>query len=409
MNFKSIFGNISVLMTGTVIAQLIPILFSPILTRIYTPAEFGMLAVFMSCSNIFSIFANFRLDTAIMSAENEKEKKILKNLSLIFTLAFSLILILALIIFADFFKEVYSGINYLYIIIFVPLFIILYGITQLFTYICNSYGQYTIISKSKIDKNLSMTFIQVILGFCKMGVKGLLIGMVLCFFFPIYRMKKCVGMEKVSYNFRDYILVLSKYKKYPLVSTSTAFMDTFANEAPILFMNKFINSDTVGFFDLARRTVFVPLSFISVSISQVYLKQITEENSGKNNLKLTLYILMGLLLLSAGIAPFFIFWGDTVFAIVFGENWRVVGEYLKILIFPFLIRFIVSPISVVFLRPKNILIGSTWQFFHLVISVLISIVFLNKGIEIYLVAFAISEVIAYLLYLVLILYAVKRT
>lgn len=405
---KKILNNIYVLLTGTVVAQLIPVIVSPLLTRIYTPSEFGMLAIFMSCATVFSIFANFRLDAAIMSAENPKEKSILKNLSLLSTTLFTIFLIILFIIFDDFFKSLYSGIEYKFILFFIPIYVFLFGLNQVYTYICNSNGDYKIISKSKVDKNISISLIQILLGFNKLGLLGLLLGNILGFLLPFFRMRKFTYIVNEKYSKNEMIFVLKKYKKYPLVSTSSAVMDTVASEAPIIFMNKFQSSEVIGFFDLARKTVLVPLSFISVSVSQIYLKQITEEKEQNKNVKLTLFILGGLTLISICIAPIFIYWGEDLFAAIFGENWRIVGGYLKILIFPFLIRFIVSPLSVIFLKPSNILIGSMWQFFHLFSSVITALIFLPKGIEVYLIAYSIVEVLSYTFYLSLIFYTLKK-
>ena len=47
--------NVLTLMTGTTIAQAIPIAISPILTRIYSPEDFGLLALFLA---VFSILSN---------------------------------------------------------------------------------------------------------------------------------------------------------------------------------------------------------------------------------------------------------------------------------------------------------------------------------------------------------------
>ncbi|WP_390285388.1 lipopolysaccharide biosynthesis protein [Ureibacillus sp. GCM10028918] len=405
-----IFKNISILMTGTVISQLIPIAMSPILTRIYTPAELGVVAVFTSLASFFAIFANLRLDVGIMSAKNKKEKLILRNLSVIVTALITLLVCFLLIVFADLFKAMFKGINYNLILIFIPLFVMLFGILQLLTYMANSKGYYKVISKSKIDKNLSMVIIQIILGFSKTGVLGLIIGMVASFIFPLVRLRK----ETVRGNFRmkftklEYQDTLKKYKKFPLISTATAAMNKFATESPVLIMNRFVDQSSVGFFDLARRTILQPLSFISASISQVYLKQITEEQDYRKNIKLTIVILAGLTLVSIFVATIIILWGESIFAIVFGEEWRVVGEYSKILVFPFLIRFIVSPLSVVFLKPENITLGGVWQFMYLVTSLTVTLIFLPAGFMTYIKAFAITEICIYLIYLAMILFALRR-
>ena len=50
--------NILELATGTSIAQFIPILISPILTRIYTPEDFGLFALFIAITVMFGSIAN---------------------------------------------------------------------------------------------------------------------------------------------------------------------------------------------------------------------------------------------------------------------------------------------------------------------------------------------------------------
>ena len=55
MNRKKSFFKTSMILTmGTTFAQAIPIVFYPILSRLYTPAEFGILA---TISAVFSLLA----------------------------------------------------------------------------------------------------------------------------------------------------------------------------------------------------------------------------------------------------------------------------------------------------------------------------------------------------------------
>lgn len=407
--------NISILLTGTVIAQTIPLIAMPILTRLYTPAEFGMLAVFTSFASIFAIIANFRLDAAIISAESDEERIILRNLSFMATLFLTIVVILLLIIFSDFFKGIYKGIDYYIILYLIPLYILLYGTLQIYTYLANSKEQYKRISKSKIDKNLSMTLIQLILYKSK-EAEGLIVGLVLGLITPIVRLSKQKKdsddpklLNITSITLKKYLQTLKKYKHYPLVSTPTAAMDIVAIEAPVIMMNKYHDPILVGYYDLAKRTILQPLSFISVSVSQVYLKRISDEKSTFIKVKITTIILGILFFIASIVGTIFLLWGEQIFAIIFGEEWRVVGVYSGILIFPFLIRFIVSPISVVFLKPENIKIGGIWQLLYLITSLTISIIYIPIDFLIYLKVFAITEVLIYTLYLILIYYSlIKR-
>ena len=71
---KSEFGrNVLTLMTGTTIAQAIPIAISPILTRIYTPEDFGVFALYISISTIFAVIVTGRYELAIMLPKKNKD------------------------------------------------------------------------------------------------------------------------------------------------------------------------------------------------------------------------------------------------------------------------------------------------------------------------------------------------
>ena len=71
---ESEFGrNVLTLMTGTTIAQAIPVAITPILTRLYTPEDFGLLAVFVAFSTILGSISSGRYELAIMLPENDED------------------------------------------------------------------------------------------------------------------------------------------------------------------------------------------------------------------------------------------------------------------------------------------------------------------------------------------------
>lgn len=410
MSNKKMFNNISTLMIGTLVSQAIPIICSPILTRLYTPEEFGSLALFMSISSVFSVLANFRLDAAIMSADCDKERNILKQISIISTVIFSLVLLSI----ALFFNEkivLLFGIpslgNFIYLI---PVFVMLFGMTQLYTYLANSVGDYKAISLSKVNKNFSMTILQLIIGFINKGAMGLIYGVIISFLFAWYSLRKYGTKDKnikIDYKFNEYKKVLKKYKDFPLFSTGTALLDNIAVESPVILINKFHGNFEVGYFDLVRKTLMGPLSVISTSISQVYLRNIVDKNATvKSKLKDMFLLQSVLIVISIIIGPFIYFVGDDIFAFVFGEDWRIAGEYAKILIFAYLIRFIISPFSVVFLQRDNIKIGAIWQGLYLIITLVVAFINLPQGILDFFIAFTISEVTMYLVYFLLIIYSI---
>ena len=82
--------NVLTLITGTTIAQAIPIAIGPILTRIYTPEEFGLYGIFIAIVSIVSVVATARYELAIIQPKLDKDVNHLVALSIFFTKAFQL-------------------------------------------------------------------------------------------------------------------------------------------------------------------------------------------------------------------------------------------------------------------------------------------------------------------------------
>ena len=65
--------NLLTLGFGTIIAQLIPILASPLLTRLYSPDEFGLFANFLGILSILLVFYTGKFDLAVILPKQDNE------------------------------------------------------------------------------------------------------------------------------------------------------------------------------------------------------------------------------------------------------------------------------------------------------------------------------------------------
>ena len=84
-------GDVLKLVSGTTIAQLIGILASPILTRLYAPEAFGALALFTSITSILGVIACLRYELAIMLPESDEDAANLLGVSLLSALLIALL------------------------------------------------------------------------------------------------------------------------------------------------------------------------------------------------------------------------------------------------------------------------------------------------------------------------------
>ena len=97
--------NVLTLLTGTTVAQLIPFLISPIITRLYSPEDLGRLALFVSIISILSIISTCKYDAAILLPKEESNAFALYYLSNILVGAFFIALLIFAVISNLFFED----------------------------------------------------------------------------------------------------------------------------------------------------------------------------------------------------------------------------------------------------------------------------------------------------------------
>ena len=127
--------NISILVSGTTIAQLIPIILQPLLRRYFSPEEFGAYAVYLSLIGILFIVASMKYELAIILPEKDKTATNILTLAVLINLVFSFVLLIIIVLFR---RPVSNLINlpaqysiYLYL---VPLGVFLYSMYQSINY-----------------------------------------------------------------------------------------------------------------------------------------------------------------------------------------------------------------------------------------------------------------------------------
>lgn len=164
---------------------------------------------------------------------------------------------------------------------------------------------------------------------------------------------------------------------------------------PIVILNKTFTTQQTGYFDLARMLLILPLSLVTESLSQVILQRFSEyKNQQKSIKKEALNIFLSLSIFSI-IFTFIIYsFGEFLFVQIFGNQWIISGEYAKILIWAFALKFIVSPFNITFTAFQRIGILSIWQTIYFLLILLLLIMKFDN-INHFLYTYLFIELISY--------------
>ena len=357
--------NVLTLMTGTTIAQAIPIAISPILTRIYSPEDFGLFALFIAIASIFGSIANGRYELAIMLPKKDEDAINIFALGFIITLVISLTLLILVILFHDYFVALLNNKEIGIWLYFVPIAVFFTGLFNILNYFNNRKKYYKDIANATIIKSIILAIVQLSIGFIKGGVVGLISGQILSQIFANMRLFKNITKDKLLISKISKVKMISlakKYQNFPKYSMPGSLASILSTQLTNILISAFYSVATLGFYSLVQRLLGMPSSLVGASMGQVFFQQATQEKheTGKaiNSFKSTIKKLIIIGLPSFGILFFIV---EDLFTLVFGEEWRVSGSYAQILIPLFFIRFISSPLSMIYDIFNKLKIELIWQ------------------------------------------------
>lgn len=343
-----IVSNTLILISGTGAAQLLGIIFSPVFTRVYTPSDFGVFAVFTSLLSLLSVISSLRYEIAIPLPKNEAGGKYLLILCSLITLllsAFSLIfaLLSGKLIIDLLFQDVNSHILY-----FVPFSLLFLGLFKSAQYYSIRNDWYKVISFSKLTQSIPQIITQIIFGFLSLGPIGLILGDLIgkflsCITLWINLLKNNIFLD-LSFNRKILYKTAKRYKSFPLISSWSALISQAGLIIPTILLTALYGTTVSGWYALVQRVFAVPMDLIGQSIYSVYIAEFSK--SDKTTIRKTFFRFF-LFLFFLGSIPCLIifFWGDVIFVVIFGREWFQAGNFAKVLSFAFLFRFAMSPLS----------------------------------------------------------------
>ena len=242
---------------------------------------------------------------------------------------------------------------------------------------------------------------------------GLILSFLLATFFCtiafFWNYKNDINFAKLKITKSKFNLAY-KYRQFPLLNAPASILNGITLALPVFFLARDYPEAILGYYALMTRVMMSPLSLISSSVSLVHLRVIAD--MVQRSLPVFGYMakLTCFLLFFAGIpgVVFFIA-GPDIFALIFGEKWRLAGEFISIMIPGMVIKFVVSTLSPVFSSTGNSHIAAGWRLLGFLVTISIFINYSGKLTIFQLLhVIVVSDIVLYSLYYLLVCYALKR-
>ena len=343
-----LWANIVKVITSSLLGTIITFALSPIITRLYSPASFGIYAVIFSVATILSELASLKYERAILLPAENKDGISIFWISNLFITTFSLVVLITIFVLNNkIFK--FLGLQSPILLYFIPLACFALATNLTLVNLANRMKMYNEMNKNRIYVSLFTNVLLIILGYYKLDEIGLLVGYSIATIFGsillfISMIKKIDDL--FVFNKIDFVFLIKRYKIFPLYSLPTVGLQSLTSNIPNFFFSKAIGSVFLGNYNLSTRMVKAPLDVIGNSTRIVFDQTISHHYSkGLKHIDIFLNNFKRLILI--GITPILIilFFGPELFSIIFGKSWLEAGRISQILSPVFFFQFVTSPIS----------------------------------------------------------------
>lgn len=345
--------HVLTLMTGTALAQVVPIAARPLMTRwMYDDRQFGLFTAYLSIVGAFVVIGAARYDMAVVMPERDADARALVRLCSRISLGVSVVLVVALTLLRH---QVAALMNQPHLAGYLPMVgVAVFCMTQLSArqYWLNRNQRYKEIARNRMGQSITSTAGQLALGVPRMlgaglGAWGLVLGHLAGQVFSLANLWRLTRHETRPQPGDSMAKVAAEHKKMPLVNGPNAIVDAIRVNGINLLTGAYFSLQVLGQFGQAWQLLQLPMSLINGALSQVFYQRLATTPRGAMFPLVRATVKRSVLV---GLVPFTLLWllSPWLFPLFLGNGWALSGDIARALVPWLFVNFITSPISLVF-------------------------------------------------------------
>lgn len=358
----SIGQNVLKLVASRLAIQVLAFLTIPILTRLFTPAHFGVVQIFDSLSRLVVILTCLKYDMSIPLARTDQEAVASVGLSAMLAIGISLLLVpfvslgggtLAIWLKAPGLRQ------FLWLL---PPLVLLASLTNILEFWLMRERRFGAIAWAHLgnfatDRSIALFWAGVLgaspVGLFTAHVAGVVAGTGLLLWFAHHRLS--AAFRHAPLTRVQLWSIAARHKKFPLFNTGSVFLNTLSTQLPFFFLGGKFSMNAVGYYALAQRVINLPITMLSDTIANVFFAEGAKAYHEQGTLTLTVHAFF-LRLTQIGMLPLTVLslFGPFLFTLVFGQKWSEAGVYAQMLSFWYCLVFISLPKIFIILNRQEV-------------------------------------------------------
>jgi len=341
---------------ANIAAQVLSLLVIPLLTRLYSPMDYGAFAIYLAILNTAVPIASLRYHAALVLPRDEAEARGLFTVALWVTglIALGLWLAIAVVQWRNMTPVDWEQVGATSLLWMIPFNVAAVGLVQLFSSRLMARQQYHSTAVGRIAESLGDRGVSCLLGFAHViPHAGLSIGRLMGSGLTALYLWRSVSAlpTRAATTLAPHALVelASRYRHFALVSSWAALCDAAARQAPAIILAIWFSPITAGYYMLAFQVVNVPIMIAGDALASTFFQRAAASRDQPEKLKQdTLRLFRAMLCLIIPLTLVLMFLGKPAFQLVFGPSWQAAGRFAELLSIGFLFMFLHRPLSVLF-------------------------------------------------------------
>lgn len=308
-----------------------------VLTRLYTPEDFGLYNIFYSYIDVLIIVSTFKYEMAVVVADNDREAAAVSRLALRINTVVSLLLLTVSLV--CYFLFPFSVFNYSFSLLIAPM-VFFCGTSRVYTALINRFRRFRQIALSEVSGATCGVVSKVLLGLPRLATTawhalGLSLGTVLGRAAANINLLLCrrrlalptdtTGDERRAAG--------RKFRNFPLFTMPKDLINSFSYNLPFLWLALYFDKAEVGLFALALTCTFRPVNVFNSAFERLMYVRVAEKVRAHQTIRADIvrfFKYVNIVALPLFVAAFF--WGDSLLGFLFGGRWADSGYYLRCLL-----------------------------------------------------------------------------
>ena len=355
-----------IVLTGTGLAQIIPLTAMPILTRLIPPAELGPYFIWLGVVTVLSVIFSLRLDVAVFNTRTPQELSDLLQTSVVGAVTLAGLAYAGLEIFSHLLPKKATQWNLNQWRIEALILAVIWSVNMVAqnAYIFGAHFRRQ--AAVRVIQAASVAVAQVAAAWAGWGVQGIILLQTLAtgviVLWNTIDIKRKFKLEFSLFN-KEYLKnTFREHWRFPVISMPADTIGSFSGQLPIFLIGNRFGALPAGQFALTNKALATPMKLLAGSVLTVFKEEAARQYRETGQCRDAFTKTLNRLVL-IGFLPFtgLFFFSGALFELVFGAEWREAGVYASILAPMFFMQFISSPLSYVFYITNKQFSDLVWQ------------------------------------------------